>query len=96
MLQELYNPSLCIGLHLQFTIYEPMEHWEVDENTNVDVFEEIEENHPRLFKYAEAQVNVLDEPFVPFHIKTSIAKHVELQNLARTLMDHKNNNQKFM
>jgi hypothetical protein len=24
--------------------YELMEHWEVDENTNVDVFEEIEEN----------------------------------------------------
>jgi hypothetical protein len=26
--------------------YEPMEHWEVDENTNVDVFEETEENYP--------------------------------------------------
>jgi len=26
--------------------YEPMEHWEVDENINVDVFKEIEENYP--------------------------------------------------
>jgi hypothetical protein len=38
-----------------------MEYWEVDENTNVDVFEEIEENYPRSFKYVEAHVNVLDE-----------------------------------
>ncbi len=41
--------------------YELMEHWEVDENTNVDVFEETKENYPRSFEYAEAQVNVLDE-----------------------------------
>ncbi len=33
----------------------------MDENTNVDVFEEIEENYPRSSKYAEAQVNALDE-----------------------------------
>jgi hypothetical protein len=26
--------------------YELMEDWEVDENTNVDMFEEIEENYP--------------------------------------------------
>jgi hypothetical protein len=26
--------------------YELVEHWEVDENTNVDVFEEIEKNYP--------------------------------------------------
>jgi hypothetical protein len=38
-----------------------MEHWEVDENTNVDVFEETEENYPRSSEYAEAQVNTLDE-----------------------------------
>jgi hypothetical protein len=38
-----------------------MEHWEVDENTNVDVIEEIMENYPRSSKYAEAQVNALDE-----------------------------------
>ncbi len=42
--------------------YELVEHWEVDENTDVDnVFEEIEENYPRSFKYAKAQVNVLDD-----------------------------------
>jgi hypothetical protein len=29
-----------------------VEHWEVDENTNVDVFEEFKENYPRSFKYA--------------------------------------------
>jgi hypothetical protein len=34
--------------------YEQVEHWEVDENTNVDVFEETEENYPRSFKYAKA------------------------------------------
>jgi hypothetical protein len=34
--------------------YELVEHWEVDENTNVDVFEEIEENYRRSSKYVEA------------------------------------------
>jgi hypothetical protein len=120
--------------------YKPVEHWEVDENTNVDVFEKIEENYPQSSKYAEAQVNVLDQvsqsysyqrnlmldqiryttkkwdheyvdsemvklfsrvcafceeekhvimdcPFVPFHIRACIAKHVELQNVVGTLMD---------
>jgi hypothetical protein len=38
-----------------------VEHCEVDENTNVDVFEEIKENYPRSFKYAKAHVNALDE-----------------------------------
>jgi hypothetical protein len=37
-----------------------MEHWEVDENTNVDVFKEIKENYPRSSKYVETQVNTLD------------------------------------
>jgi hypothetical protein len=117
-----------------------MEHWEVDENTNVYVFEETKENYPRSFEYVEAQVNALDEvpqsnshqgnpkldqtryiaktrdhesmdsemikllsrvcvfceeeghaimdcPFVPFHIKISIVRHVELQNVTGTLMD---------
>ncbi len=30
---------------------------------------------------------IMDCPFVPFHIRASIAKHVELQNVARALMD---------
>jgi hypothetical protein len=38
-----------------------MEHWEVDENTNVHVFEETKENYPQLPKYVEAHVNVLDD-----------------------------------
>jgi hypothetical protein len=38
-----------------------VEHWEVDENTNVDVFEETKENYPQSSKYVKAQVNVLNE-----------------------------------
>ncbi len=30
---------------------------------------------------------IMDCPFVPFHIKANIARHVELQNVARALMD---------
>jgi hypothetical protein len=30
---------------------------------------------------------IMDYPFVPFHIRAVIARHVELQNVARTLMD---------
>ncbi len=41
--------------------YEPVEHWEVDENTNVDVLEETKENYPQSSRYAKAQVNTLDE-----------------------------------
>jgi hypothetical protein len=33
----------------------------VDENTNVDVFEKNDENYPRSYEYAKAQVNALDE-----------------------------------
>ncbi len=33
----------------------------MDENINVDVFEESKENYPRSSKYAETQVNALDE-----------------------------------
>jgi len=29
----------------------------------------------------------MDCPFVPFHIKACIIKHVELQNVAKALMD---------
>jgi hypothetical protein len=29
----------------------------------------------------------MDCPFVPFHIRASIVKHVELQNVAKALMD---------
>jgi hypothetical protein len=36
---------------------------------------------------------IMDCPFVPFHIRASIARHVELQNVAGTLMDnHMNKN----
>jgi hypothetical protein len=33
--------------------YEPVEDWEVEENTNINVFEEIEENYLRSFEYEE-------------------------------------------
>jgi len=38
-----------------------MEDWEVEENTNIDVLEEIEKNYLRSYEYAEVEVNVLDE-----------------------------------
>jgi len=30
---------------------------------------------------------IMDCPFVPFHIKTSIVRHVELQNVAGVIID---------
>ncbi len=111
----------------------------MDENTNVDVFENTEEKYPRSFEYVKAQVNVLNEVlqsyfyqgnleldqtrhiaetrnhefvdlemirllskvcafceeghaimdclFVSFHIRTSIARHVELQNVAGVIIN---------
>jgi hypothetical protein len=38
-----------------------MENWKVEENTNINVLEEIEDNYLQSFEYAKAQVNVLDE-----------------------------------
>jgi hypothetical protein len=38
----------------------------VDENINVDVFEETGENYPRPFEYVKAQVNALDEILQPY------------------------------
>jgi hypothetical protein len=49
-----------MNLHLHIT-YEPLEHWEVDENTNVVVFEETKENYPRSYEYVKAHANALDE-----------------------------------
>ncbi len=37
--------------------------------------------------YEEKGHVIMDCPFVPFHIKTCIAKHVELQNVVGALMD---------
>jgi hypothetical protein len=31
---------------------------------------------------------IMDCPFVPFHIRVGIVRHVELQNVTRALMDH--------
>jgi hypothetical protein len=37
--------------------------------------------------YEEERHAIMDCPFVHFQIRAGIAKHVELQNVARTLMD---------
>ncbi len=37
--------------------------------------------------YEEEGHAIMDCPFVPFHIIVGIVRHVELQNVARTLMD---------
>jgi len=37
--------------------------------------------------YEEEGHAIMDCPFVHFHIKESIVRHVELQIMARTLMD---------
>ncbi len=37
--------------------------------------------------YEEERYAIMDCPFVPFHIKVGIAKHVEPQNVVGTLMD---------
>ncbi len=37
--------------------------------------------------YEEERHAIMDCPFVPFHIRVGIARHVELPNVARTLMD---------
>jgi hypothetical protein len=34
--------------------YEPMEDWEVKENTNINLVEETKENYLRSYEYAEA------------------------------------------
>jgi hypothetical protein len=42
----------------------------------------------RVYAFLEEEGHVImDCPFVPFHIKVGIARHVELQNVARALID---------
>ncbi len=42
----------------------------------------------RVYAFCEEKGHVImDYPFVPFHIRAGIARHVELQNVVRTLMD---------
>jgi hypothetical protein len=56
----------------------------VDENTNVDVFEETEENYPRSFEYAKAQVNALDEVLQSY----SYERNLELDQIMHTTKTH--------
>jgi hypothetical protein len=37
--------------------------------------------------YEEERHAIMDCSFMPFHIKVGIARHVELQNVIKTLMD---------
>jgi hypothetical protein len=42
----------------------------------------------KVYAFCEEKTHaIMDYPFVPFHIRASIARHVELQNVARALMD---------
>ncbi len=42
----------------------------------------------RVYAFCEKKGYVImDCPFVPFHIKVGIARHVELKNVAKTLID---------
>jgi len=42
----------------------------------------------RVYAFYEKGHAIMDCPFVPFNIKASIARHVELQHVIGTLMDH--------
>jgi hypothetical protein len=41
----------------------------------------------RVYAFCEEGHAIMDCPFMPFHIRVGIARHVELQNVAKTLMD---------
>jgi hypothetical protein len=41
----------------------------------------------RIYALCEEGHAIMDLPFVPFHIRIGIVKHVELQNVAKTVMD---------
>ncbi len=42
----------------------------------------------KVYAFCEEQGHaIMDYPLVPFHIKTSIARHVEIQSVVGTLMD---------
>ncbi len=45
----------------------------------------------RVYAFCEEEEHaIMDCPFVPFHLKTNITRHVELQNVAWALMDQSN------
>jgi hypothetical protein len=42
----------------------------------------------KVYGFCEEEGHVIKVcPFMPFHIRACIARHVELQNVARTLLD---------
>jgi hypothetical protein len=60
MLQEVYNPSFCINLHLQIT----MNQWNTKRWVKTPMLmclRKLRKITQDQYEYAEAQVNVLDE-----------------------------------
>jgi hypothetical protein len=41
----------------------------------------------KVYAFCDEGHAIMDCPFVPFHIRINIARHVELQNVVGTLMD---------
>jgi len=42
----------------------------------------------KVYAFCEEEGHaIMDCPFVPFHIKASITRHVELQNVARAIIN---------
>ncbi len=49
---------------------------------------EVVKSLSRVYAFCEQEGHVMmDFPFVPFHIRINIVRHVELQNVAIALMD---------
>ncbi len=61
MLQEVYNVPRFVYQSTFPSYYEPVEYWEMEENTNINEVEETKENYLQSSENAKAQVNVLDE-----------------------------------
>jgi hypothetical protein len=43
----------------------------------------------KVYTFCEKGHAIMNCPFVPFHIIVNIARHVKLQNVARTFMDQR-------
>ncbi len=48
---------------------------------------EIVELISKVYAFYEKGHAIMECLFVPFHIRANIARHVELQNVAKTIMD---------
>ncbi len=65
---------------------QPRYHAKIKDHEYVD--SEMIKLFSRVCAFCEKKGHVImDYPFLPFHIKTSIDRHVELQNVAKALID---------